>query len=393
LNEPSTLRPWFTFFGCVLVVAILYWAQDVLVPVALALLITFVLTTPVAWLQRRIGRVPAVLAAVVLAFAGLGLAGWGVWLQMSSLARDLPAYRVNIRQKIADVRGAGRGGSVEKIQKTIDDVQAEIADSDTRSKPPPVLIGAHAVTAVWGLPSWLGPLVGPLSATGFVLVLVIFMLLEQNELRDRLISLVGRGNLKVTTQAFDEAGVLVTRQLLMQSLVNVLFGIVVAAGLYALGVPYALLWGVAAAPLRFVPYLGPLVAASAPILMSLASARGWGQPLLVIGLFVLLELFTNLVLETVLYAGAAGVSQVALLIAVAFWTWLWGLPGLLMAMPLTVCLVVLGKHVPGLEFIATLLAERSPVTPHEAVYRRLLDGDRGEAADLPEDDAAAKQAS
>ena len=168
----------------------------------------------------------------------------------------------------------------------------------------------------------------------------------------------------------------------MQSLVNFTYGAGVWVGLYFIGVPYALVWAILAAALRFIPYVGPIIGAGAPILIGLAALPGWTRPLSVMGLFLALELFTNLVLETVLYAGAAGVSQVALLIAVAFWTWLWGPMGLLMATPLTVCLVVLGKHVPGLEFLATLMADEPALAPDVTYYQRLLARDQSEAADL-----------
>jgi predicted PurR-regulated permease PerM len=386
LTDSAASRRWLTFFGCVLVVGVLYWAQTVLVPVALALLATFVLTPPVVWLQRRIGRVFAVFAVMVLVVAALGLSGWALWQQVQNLAADLPGYRANIRQKVADIRGAGKDSSVEKIQETIEDIRNEIEKPETPrgSDQRPIVVESAQVVALWDFPSWLGPLVAPLSTAGLVVVLVLFMLLEREKLRDRLISVVGHGHLAVTTKAFDDAGQGVSRQLIAQSAVNVIYGTVAALGLYWLGVPYALLWGVAAAALRFVPYFGPLVAAAAPILISLASSPGWSQPLLVFGLFLGLELFTNLVLETVLFAGAAGVSQVGLLVSVAFWTWLWGLPGLLMAMPLTVCLAVLGRHVRGLEFIATLLADTPTLSPEIAYYQRLLARDLGEAADLLE---------
>jgi predicted PurR-regulated permease PerM len=384
LTDSSFLRSWLTFFGCVLVAAILYWAQAVLVPVAVALLITFVLATPVTWLERRLGRASAVLCVVVLVFAGLGLSGWGMWREMGSLAAELPGYRANIRQKIADVRHMGRGTSVERIQTTIEEIQAEMAavEAPRGSRTRPIVVESHQVVGLWGFPAWLGPILAPLSTAGLVVVLVIFMLLERENLRDRLIGLVGHGHLTITTKAFDEAGRRVSRQLLMQSIVNGIVGVSVFVGLAALGVPYALLWAVLAAALRFVPYLGPLVGAGAPIVMSLASAPGWSQALWVVGFFVVLELFTNLVLETALYAGAAGVSQVALLIAVAFWTWLWGPAGLLMAMPLTVCLVVLGKHVRGLEFVATLLADTPPLPSDVRYYQRLLARDPAEAVEL-----------
>jgi hypothetical protein len=214
--------------------------------------------------------------------------------------------------------------------------------------------------------------------------MVIFMLLERRDLRDRLIGMFGHGQLAITTKAFDEAGTRVSRQLLMQSLVNMMYGIAVGIGLYFLDVPYPLVWAMLGAALRFIPYVGPVLAAGAPILISLAALPGWKRPLEVVALFTALELFTNLVLETVLYAGAAGVSQVALLVSVAFWTWLWGPLGLLMATPLTVCLVVLGKHVPGLQFFCTLMADIPALAPEYGYYQRLLARDQSEAADLIE---------
>jgi hypothetical protein len=225
---------------------------------------------------------------------------------------------------------------------------------------------------------------GPLGTAGLVIALVIFMLLERRNLRDRLIGVVGHSSLPITTKAFGEAGARVSKQLLMQSLVNATYGVAAATGLYFLDVPYPLVWGALAAALRFIPYLGPLLGAGAPILVSLAALPDWSDTLLVIALFVVLELFTNLVLETVLYAGAAGLSQVALLISLAFWTWLWGPVGLLIATPLTVCLVVLGKHVPGLSFVVTLMADTPPLTPEYGYYQRLLARDPGEAAEIIE---------
>ena len=381
----KTLKPWVTFAGCVLVILVLYWAQAVLVPIALAILLTFVLTPPVTWLERWIGRVAAVLAMVTLVFTVFGLAGWGLARQMDHLAEDLPRYRVNILAKIADVRGAGKGGSVEKLQDTIEDIKTDLGKSEvprgTISRP--VVVTSEQVAGFSGF-TWLSPIVGPLGTAGLVLAMVIFMLLERRDLRDRLIGLLGHGHLAITTKAFDEAGTRVSRQLLMQSLVNLLYGVAAGAGLYFLGVPYPLVWAALAAVLRFIPYVGPVLGAGAPILVSLAAAEGWAGPLYVVGLFLVLELFTNLVLETVLYAGAAGVSPVALLASVAFWTWLWGPLGLVLATPLTVCLVVLGKHVPGLEFLGTLLADTPALAPEYGYYQRLLARDQSEAADLIE---------
>jgi predicted PurR-regulated permease PerM len=380
-----TLKPWVTFAGCVLVIAVLYWAQDVLVPIALAILLTFVLTPPVSWLERWIGRVPAVLAVVSLVFTILGLAGWGLARQMDHLAEDLPLYRVNILSKIKDVRGAGKGGSVEKLQETIEVIKTDIGGESAQprgSRSRPVVVTSE--TAVVSSFAWLGPIVGPLGTAAVVVGMLIFMLLERRDLRDRLIGLFGHGRLTITTKAFDEAGTRVSRQLLMQSLVNLLYGIAAGIGLYFLGVPYALVWASLGAVLRFIPYVGPVLGAGAPILVSLAALDGWSRPLWVMGLFVVLELFTNLVLETALYAGAAGVSQVALLVSLAFWTWLWGPLGLLMGTPLTVCLVVLGKHVPGMELVGMLMADTPPLAPEYGYYQRLLARDQSEAADLVE---------
>lgn len=368
-----------------LVVAVLYWAQPVLVPIALAILITFVLTPPVAWLQRWVGRVPAVLAVVAVLFLVLSATGYGIARQMSDLAGELPRYRTNIRQKIADVRNAGRGGSVERIQETVKQLQEELGAAEpgraATAKSAPLVVRSEP-PAPWTLPVWLTPFLGPASTAGLVVVLVIFMLLEREELRGRLIRLLGYGNLAVTTKAFDEAGRRVSRQLLMQALVSAVYGTLAGLGLWAIGVPYPLLWAALGAALRFVPYLGPIAAAGAPLILSLAVFPGWVQPLWVLALFIALELFTNLVLETVLYAGAAGISQVALLVAVATWTWLWGPIGLLLATPLTVCLVVLGKHVSGLEFLSTLMADAPALAPDSRYYQRLLARDQGEAAEV-----------
>jgi predicted PurR-regulated permease PerM len=384
MNASSgAVKAFVMFAGAVLVIVVLYWAQAVFVPIALAALLSFVLSPPVSWLERWLGRVPAVLIVVTLVFVVLGLAGWGLARQMNNLADDLPRYRVNIRAKIADVRGAGKGGTVEKLQETIDDIKTDLEKTGAVQgrAPQQVIVAPNSGSGIPGF-TWLGPLMGPLGTAALVVALVIFMLLERRDLRDRLIGLMGDGRLTVTTKAFDEAGSRVSRQLLMQSLVNAVYGTIAGLGLYYLGVPYALVWGALGAALRFIPYLGPVLGAGAPILVSLAALPGWIDPLWVMALFLVLELFTNMVLETVLYAGAAGVSQVALLVSLAFWTWLWGPLGLLMATPLTVCLVVLGKHVPGLSFIGTLMADTPALAPEYGYYQRLLARDQSEAADL-----------
>jgi len=223
---------WIKFVGVVLVVAVLYWAQAVLVPIALAVLLTFLLAPPTLWLQRFLGRVPAVLALTVIVFTVLGGALWGLGSQLSSLANDLPGYRHIIRQKIADVRGAGSGGSVEKVQDTLNDIQNELTQNQASAErqPQPVVVSQPDPTGMIAVYAWLSPIAERLATVGLVVVLVIFMLLERQDLRDRLIRLVGYGHVALTTRAFDEAGTRISRYLLMQSFINLTFGTGVAIG-------------------------------------------------------------------------------------------------------------------------------------------------------------------
>jgi predicted PurR-regulated permease PerM len=220
-----------------------------------------------------------VLFTATLVFAALGLAGWGLTRQIDHLAEDLPGYRANIRTKIADVRLAGRGGAVEKLQETLEDIKTDLGtESPKGTVLRPVVVTSNPATGFSAF-AWLGPVVGPLSTAGLVAAMVIFMLLERRDLRDRLIGLIGHGQLVTTTKALDEAGDRVSRQLLMQSLVSVLYGIVVFVGLYFLQVPYPLVWATLGAALRFIPYVGPVLGAGAPILVSLAALEGWTGPI------------------------------------------------------------------------------------------------------------------
>jgi predicted PurR-regulated permease PerM len=382
------LRTWVTFAGWVLVAAVLYWAQAVIVPVVLAGLFVFLLSTPANWLERRVGKVASVIAVLLLTFGTIAGIGWAFGYQLTGLARQLPAYQANIDQKIAQLQDAGKDGPLSRVEETIREIQdraARKASPDgTRSQP---LVVTQARRS-WGLPTWISPLFAPLSNAVFVGVMVMFMLFERQDLRNRLLQLFAHGHLAVTTKAFEEAANRVSRYLAMQSLVNAIYGVALGLGLYVLDVPYPLLWGCFAAVARFIPYLGPLLAAAGPLAIAFAALPGWSG-LASVAIYVgVLELLTNFVLETVLYAGAAGVSQVALLVAVAFWTWLWGPLGLLMATPLTVCLVVIGKHVNGLEFVATLMSDSPALDPHVSFYQRLLAHDLAEAAEHVERYAA-----
>jgi predicted PurR-regulated permease PerM len=366
-----------------LVVAALYWLQAVLIPMALAVLLTFLLSPVVGLLQRwRLGRVPSVLVTVALALSILGGIGWTLTRQLVTLADELPGYRLNIHRRITDLRGASKGGYLEKVQKAVEDVVGEIQKTDTlgvaRQKPVAVVLETPSIFA--HLPS----LLQALASAGVVTALAIFMLLERRELRDRLILLIGYRRMTVTTRALDEAGARISRYLLMQSIINGSFGAAVGIGLFLMGVPYALTWGALAAALRFIPYLGAFVALVLPLALSLAVFPGWVQPAGVVGLFLLLELITGWVMEPWLYGQSAGVSQVALLIALTFWTWLWGPVGLLMATPLTVCLIVLGKHLPSLGFIVVLMGDRPLIETKARYYQRLLARDQDEALDIVE---------
>ena len=374
----------------VLIVASLYWAQAVLLPVALAILLTFLLSPLAAALERlALGRLASVILVVVLTFSLLGGIGWIVTLQFGSLANELPKYTVNIKQKIADVRGAGKGGALEKVQKTVAEVTSEIHKGDelTKSKGPrgPVIVQPEESFVFWPVPSGVGPMVERFASAGLVIVLVIFMLIQREDLRNRLIRLVGYGRLTFTTSALEEAGRRISRYLLMQTIINSTFGLAVGLVLYLIGVPYAALWGFFAAVLRFIPYVGPFAAAIMPSALSLAAFQGWPWPILVVGIFIALELGCNMVLEPLLYAESAGVSEVALLVAVAFWTWLWGPIGLVLATPLTVCVVVFSKYVPRMDFIGVLMSDQPAMESNIRYYQRLLAMDQAEAAEIVED--------
>src|SRR5512132_3776446 len=365
-----------------LVVAALYWLQAVLIPMALAILLTFLLSPVVGIVQRRLGRVPAVLVTVFLAFSILGGIGWTLTRQLVTFADELPRYSLNIHQRIADLRGASRGGSVEKVQKALEDVVGEIQKTgkEAVTGPKSVAVVLEPRSIFVHLPTLLQALASAIVVT----VLMIFMLLERRELRDRVILLIGYRRMTATTKALDEAGARISRYLLMQSLINGGFGVAVGLGLFLIGVPYAVTWGCLAAALRFIPYLGAFVALLLPLALSLAVFPGWLQPALVVSLFLVLELTTGWVMEPWLYGQSAGVSPVALLIALTFWTWLWGPVGLLMATPLTVCLLVLGKHLPALGFIVVLMGDRPVIESKARYYQRLLARDQDEAADIVE---------
>jgi predicted PurR-regulated permease PerM len=374
----------------VLIIASLYWAQAVLIPIALAIMLSFLLSPVASALERiGLGRLPSVILIVVLTFSLLAAIGWVVSLQLTSLGNELPKYTGNIKQKIGDVRVAGKGGALENVQKAIEEVKDEIQKKDVplnnKEKPRPVVVEAQESSRFWPIPLASAAMLEPLAAAGLVVVLVIFMLIQREDLRNRLIRLVGYGRLTVTTRALEEAGQRISRYLLMQTIINSSFGLAVGFALYLVGLPYAILWGFLAAVLRFIPYVGPFAAAIMPTALGLAVFEGWLWPILIVGLFLALELLNNMVLEPLLYGESAGVSGVGLLVAIAFWTWLWGPLGLVLATPLTVCVVVLGKYVPQLDFIGVLMSDQPAMESNISYYQRLLAMDQAEAAEIVEE--------
>jgi predicted PurR-regulated permease PerM len=381
--------------GMVIVVGALYVGSEILIPLALAILLSFMLAPIVTRLRRwRLGRIPSVLIVVVLVFTALlGLASI-VGTQIVDLATNLPRYEWNLRAKIRDLSIAiPSGGVVEQTSEMLRDLgeeleeataPAEKAESGAEAPPPepvPVQVQRPAPTPMQTLREVGGPLVAPIATAGLVVVFVIFMLLQREDLRDRIIRLVGASDVARTTEAMNDAAKRISRYLLMQLVINLLYGIPVGVGLYFIGVPNPILWGMLATILRFIPYVGPVIAALFPIALSFAVAPGWTVPLLTIALFVVLELFSNNVLEPWLYGSSTGLSPVAVLVAAVFWTTLWGPVGLLLSTPLTVCLVVLGRHVPQLAFFDVLLGDEPALAPEVKFYQRLLAHDPEEAAE------------
>jgi predicted PurR-regulated permease PerM len=378
------------FGNIVLVIASLYWAQTVLIPIALSIMLTFLLSPVASALERTgMGRLPSVILIVVLTFSLFATIGWVVSIEFTNLGNELPKYTGNIRQKISDVRGAGKGGALENVQKAIDEVKNEIQKKEEpvkdKEKPRPVVVEPQESSRFWPIPLVSAAMLEPLAAAGLVIVLVVFMLIQREDLRNRLIRLVGYGRLTFTTRALEEAGQRISRYLLMQTIINSSFGLAVGLALYLIGVPYAVLWGFFAALLRFIPYVGAFAAASMPSALSLAVFEGWLWPILVVGILVALELSCSMILEPLIYSESAGVSGVGLLVAVAFWTWLWGPVGLLLATPLTVCVVVLSKYVPGIDFIGVLISDQPAMESNISYYQRLLALDQAEASEIVEE--------
>ncbi|WP_372958874.1 AI-2E family transporter [Mesorhizobium sp. SEMIA396] len=392
--HPRTSLP--NVAAIVTTVAALYFGREVFLPIAIALLLTFALAPLVSALKKiGIPRIAAVIASVLGAFAALGLFSFIVATQVSELAQNIPVYQTNILTKIRSLKETGVGGGilarlsqvVERVGQEIDRQDATLpaaAPEKPAREPVPVEIVARE-RPLQVLQNIVGPLISPLGSAGLIIVVVIFMLLEREDLRDRFIRLVGYGDLHRTTEALQDAAKRVGRYLLMQLVVNIVYAVPIAIGLWALGIPNALLWGLLALALRFVPYIGPIIGMLLPLFLALAVAPGWSLVLWTAALFVVMELITGNIIEPWLYGSRTGLSPLAIIVAAIFWTWLWGPLGLILSTPLTVCLVVLGRHVPQFEFLDVLFGNEPVLEPHARLYQRLLAGDPEEATDHAEE--------
>jgi predicted PurR-regulated permease PerM/methylmalonyl-CoA mutase cobalamin-binding subunit len=416
----SSATPLFTLASFVVVIAALVFAKDVLLPVALAVLLSFVLTPIASRIERwGIGRILSVTVTVGISVALLGGMAWLATTQLVELGRNLPASKIeqNILAKVKSIspssktlsrlttaytemsRAIANGGlptkgelhtkddgrdtdekgadsenrsSSEAQSSLTEHRQAESNEPEKKDQAVPVKVVEMPPSPLSAVQNLLGPLVSPLTTVGMVVVLVVFMLMQREDQRNRLIRLFGSANLHPTTEALNDISTRISRYLRMQFMINAGYGCFVALGLWILGVPSAPLWGVLGFVLRFLPYIGPWLAAALPIAVSLAVSTGWSQPVLVIAWYATLELIAGNVVEPWLYGHSVGVSGLGVILAAIFWTWIWGPIGLVLAVPLTVCLVVTAQYIPQLRFIAVLLGDQPTLSLDERVYQRLL---------------------
>ena len=378
----------------VVVILALYFARIVLIPFALALLFTFILAPVVKLLERiHLGRIAATLMVVVLAVAAFGAIGWAVAKQIGDVVNQLPAYKSNIKEKLDSFHWSA-GHALGSASETMTELSKDLASPPVQaqsesgsgpkhpsnrpaqeSTPVPVEVIKSPALPLESVQNVLGVL----ASTLIVLVFTVFMLIRREDLRNRLISLAGEGHLHVVTQTLDDASARVSRYLLLQFVVNTCYGVFIGTCLHFIGLPGALLWGVVAGILRFLPYLGPPLGAIMPLLLSMAVFQNWSRPLITLLLFVITELIVSNLLEPMLYGAHTGISSIAILVAAIFWTAIWGPIGLVLSTPLTVCVLVIGRHVPELNFLNILLGDEPVMAPHSRFYQRLLAMDYDEA--------------
>jgi len=382
-----------------IVITALYVGREILVPLALATLLSFVLTPPLLFL-RRLG-VPNVLGVATLVSAAFLLIfslGWLISSEATQLATDLPRYQSTLAEKISKITKSTADVPVIKTAtQALEEFQKELAhpkpdtsvgtvpsppeQAEDKSKPVPVEIHEPEPQPFEVLQRLAGTLLPPIATAGIVLLFVIFILLQRQDLRDRLIRLFGTSDLQRTTAALNDAATRLSRYFITQLLINSAFGIFIAFGLWLIGVPSPTVWGILAMLMRFVPYVGSFIAAAPPLILAAVVDPGWSTLLLTAALYLISELAMGQLVEPVVYGHGTGLSPIAIVIATVFWTWLWGPLGLLLSTPLTVVLVVLGRHIEGLQFFDLLLGDRPALTPEQRLYQRLLTGDSAEAAD------------
>lgn len=385
---------WMVLAASVIIMAGMSFGRDVLLPLALSLLLSFLVAPLVARLSRLgFPRVLAALSAVILTVGIAFAIVTFMAMQVVELAAKLPTYQSNIEHKIESLR-VQPDGTVDRVLRMIYRIDSKLkgskeTDTDApdeeslqpapASKEPPPTINPLEV-----LGTFLNSTLGPLTTAGMVTIFMFFILLEREDIRNRIIRLLGNrpGQMLSSTQALDDAANRVSRYLMMQLAVNVTYGIPIGIGLYVIGVPNAILWGVLAVVLRFVPYVGPIVAAASPIALAFAVDPGWSMIVWTVLLYVIVELISNNFIETMAYGTSTGISSVGILLSAVFWGWLWGPIGLLMATPMTVCLVVLGRHIPTLSFFPLLLSDQSALPLHGVIYQRLLAMDSDEPDEL-----------
>ena len=357
-------------------------AAEVLKPLALSVLLAFALTPLAAFLERRrLPRVAAVVLTVMLALGSIGGFGYVVGRQLSELANELPKYQDNILTKL-NVLEPKEESAIKKVSGVVAKMNEKLTSKPTDTDAIQKVEVVKAPSFRERLQEAVGPYIEFLGVGSFVLILVLFMMMGREDLRDRIVSLFGHGRVSLTTRTMDEIGQRISRYLATFAMVNSVFGLTVGLGLWAIGVPYAVLWGCLAAMMRFIPYVGPAIAFVLPLVFTVAHFAGWWEAIWVVVLFAVIETALNSYLEPVIYGKTTGVSAFGLLVAAMFWTWLWGLLGILLSTPLTVCLAVLGKYVPSLGVFATLLGEEADLDPDVRFYQRLVALDRDGAVEV-----------
>lgn len=382
-----------------LIIAGLYVGRDVFVPIALAILLSFVLTPPVERLETlRVPRGAAVPIVVVAAFFAIFALGSLIASQITQLADGLPGYQQTMQKKISSLRSVTTVGPLERAASVLQDLGKELNKPNNgdveiprttaqpdQTRPIPVEVRTPPPTALENVASLIAPLLHPLATVGVVVIFVVFILFQREDLRNRMIKLAGAHDLQATTSAINDATGRLSRLFLSQLGLNTAFGIVIGFGLSIIGVPSAILWGILAGIMRFVPYIGAFVAAFFPLTLAIAVDPGWSMLIWTIGLIIVADVLVGHVIEPMLFGRSSGLSPFAVVVSATFWTALWGPIGLVLATPMTICLVVLGHHVESMKFFDILLGDRPALSPPEIFYQRMLANDPGEAVEKAEE--------